>query len=171
MPVSNPFTAIDNIVASAITGHTLFANLNISGRIQVFDRPIDIRGEIEASADMGKRIWIEPVSSDPRWNFSSGSTQFVEQYRVGFGNGDMKLEEIRQLKWDILQALATLSNLKNPDGTPLDGTATTPLDIQSITIGGSRPERDPLSDPQEWLDEILVTVTAFASTNSMDLSQ
>ena len=167
MPASNPFTAIDGLVSDAIVGHALFAGLVSSGRIQVFDRSVDIRGEIEESADMGNRVWIEPVSTGTAWNFSSGSTQFVERYRVGFGNGDMKLEEIRTLKWNIVQALAILAELKHPDFTPISDAETTPFQIQSINISGGRPERDPLSDPQEWSDEILVAVTAFMNTSAL----
>ena len=167
MPPSNPLTAIDDIVINAIMGHALFAGLVADGRIQAFKEKIDIREGVEESSDMGKRVWIEPESSTPDWNFSSGSTQFVEKYRIGFGNGEMKLEEIRILKWMLIQALATLSGLRHPDGTQLQDVETMPLQIQSITIGSSRPERDPLSDPEEWNDEILITVTAFAPTAAL----
>lgn len=171
MASSNPFTAISLVVARAITDHQLFVDLKDAGRIQVFDRSIDVRGEIEESPDLGKRIWIEPVSSDPKWNFSSGSTKIDEQYRIGFGNGDMKLEEIELLRWNLWRALATLSNLRHPDETPIVDGETNPFQLQSIIVGGGRPERDPLSDPQEWKDEILVTVTAFVATNLIPIPQ
>jgi hypothetical protein len=163
MPASNPLTAIDNLVADAILDHPLFANMPPES-FQVFDRPIDARGDVEGAIDLGKRIWIEPQRSDVTLDYSSGSTRFVRRWLVSFGNDSMAVEEIRMLEWKLIQALTRLYNLTHADGSPILASETFPLTIQAIKPGGSQPERNPLADTEAWVDEIHVTAELFAST-------
>lgn len=166
MPASNPLTSIDLLIADAVRLHPFFADI-ASESIQVFDRPIDVRGEVEGAIDLGKRIWIEPQRSDLQLDYSSGSTRFVRRWLIGFGNDNMAVEEIRILEWKIIQALGRLYNKEHADGSPIMDSETTPLLIEAIRIGGGNPERNPLTDVQAWFDEILVTAELFAPTENI----
>jgi hypothetical protein len=160
MSASNPFTAIDAIVAAALTQHAAVAALVSPGQIQIFDRALDIRGNLSEASDVGTRLWIKPLGGEDQFEYSSSSAMFFLDYVVGYGTGTMELEEIRRLAWAVARACGRLFKMKKADGTPLDVTDVSPLVLEAITPGPARTEQDEINDPPEWMEERRIRVMA-----------
>ncbi|MFH1417265.1 MAG: hypothetical protein ABII12_03145 [Planctomycetota bacterium] len=165
--MSNPLAEIDAIVAAALTEFEPLTAVVPVGRIQLWDRAVDIRGEVEEASDMGCRIWIVPMDSDPNLPWSSGSARFDRNYDIGFGVGNLLLPQLRGIEWLIYKALARLFELKRADGaTPIANPV--PFQIESFVPTRSDPERGPLvSDPQEWTDLIGVKATVVTARSNL----
>ena len=167
--MSSPLSKIDDIVAQALIGFGPLTALVPAQKIQVWDRAVDIRGEVEDASDMQARIWVVPMDSNTDLNFSSGSVRFERHYDIGFGVGKLLLSQMRDIEWAIYGALHHLFNLKQPDGITII-TQPDPLKIESIGGGRTDPERGPMvGDPQEWSDLITVTVVAFTARTNLNL--
>lgn len=160
MASSNPLTDIDILVAEALTGYGGLTALVPVSKIQVWDRTVDIRGEVETAPDLGKRVWVVPGRSTVEMSYSSSSVRWKRRYAIGFGAAGLKVEACREIEFAITKALARLFELKKPDLTPI--TQPTPLEVESISIGDTDPEREPLGDPEEWTDVCDVMVLAFS---------
>ena len=166
--MSNPLSAIDDIVSKAFTGFDpLIAVVPVS-KIQIWDNKVDAGGEVEESPDLGKRIWIVPMEGDTDFNFSSSSVLYVRNYGVGFGTGTLAKEGLREIEWLLSRAADHLFNLLQPDGvTPI--VQPTPLQIESIGTGRTDPERGPLvGDPEEWADLLGITVVAVCARSALN---
>ncbi len=110
---------------------------------------------------MGNRIWVIPRPCRTDLAYSSGSVLYERNFAIGFGSGTMAVETLTDTEFWIGQALLMLFNLKQPDGTPI--VQPEPLKIESIGQSSTDPERGPLiDDPQEWENEIGLTVIAIA---------
>ena len=164
--MADPLIGVKDLVVTALTGFARLITLVPVGRIQAWDRDVDIRGEVETATDMGARIWIVPMPCELDLNYSSGSVRHVRNFAIGFGVGRLKLDLILAIERQIQCALARLSTLKQPDGTtPIEHPL--PLTVESIGVRGSDPEREPLNDPEEWTDLYQVSVVAFEPRSAL----
>ena len=158
--MTDPLTAIDNLVRDALTQLEGLTALVRVSKIQLWDRAVDIRGEVETATDMGGRCWVVPVPSELDLNWSSDSVKHVRKYAVGFGVGNLKLEECRKIERQVQRAMARLNKgLKADAVTPISHPL--PLTIESVAAPKTDPDREPLHDPQEWTDVCDVAVVAF----------
>src|SRR5262245_46240146 len=103
MAASNPYSAIDAIVAAAFATHpAVTAILPQAGMIQVWDREIDIRGDLAEAEDAGPRLWIMPdEDGGDDWQAANAATNVGLVYVIGYGTSSMKLSEVRDLQWAI----------------------------------------------------------------------
>ncbi len=164
---TNPLTLIDDVVADAFRGSAGITAIVPADLIQVWDREVDVRGDVEDAPDLGRRLWITPIASPTDFNFSSGSTRFTRRYRLGFGTGGVAVQACREMEWQILIAARRLHDLQGPDGSPLDAQVIAPLALESASVGTTDPEREPLFDPQEWTDVCELTVVATAPDSAL----
>ena len=164
----NPLSAVTTIVKTGLTVDPLIAALIPESRVQVWDRPVDVRGDMEADKELGRRIWIIPRRHTTNLGWSSGSALFVRRYEIGYAAGDLKLIECERLEWLIIRAATLMSNKQLPQepGTqepPLPSskamTDPSPLQIEAIGLEDTDPQREPLETPEEWRGVITLVVT------------
>lgn len=166
MPASNPYTAIDEMIADNFREDASLLAVCPLAHMQFYDRQQDVRGDIDQSPDLGNRLWIFPLPDEDDWNWSSGCIRIVLKYLVGFGTGKMRMEDNRILKWLVMRGFARLHRLENAAGDPLVPGAD-PFLLESITPGRTNPEREPMYDPEEWMDERELTVVCHADRTLM----
>lgn len=157
---TNPLTIIDALVHAALTEFGELTALVPATRIQVFDRSVDVRGEVEDAFDLGGRVWVIPQASSFDLDWATGEVKHLRRYSIGFGVGTMQVGQIRDIERAIQRALARLSAGLKADGTSLTATPSG-WAVEPALVGPSDPEREPIADPQEWRDVCDVTLTAF----------
>lgn len=168
MPYSDPLSAVDGLVADAIRGHAdVLAIIGSAERVDAIDRRVDLREQFENAPDLGPRIWIRPDDDEALSEYSNGACLLVQNYRVMFAAPGRSLGDARSLRWALLKALVRLSRGKAADGGALNLSALMPLELLSISVGGTRPEREPLDAPAEWQDEIVVQARLMCSYDAI----
>ncbi len=159
----NPLTAVDKLVAQCFSKFEPIKELILPGRILVWDREVDTRGESNDATDQGTRLWVVPSEAEVDFDASSGSTRFVIGYRIGIGAGGARLEDCRRIEWQVIRVVARLNAGIGPDGRSLDWSSVSPLIFESAAKLRGDIERTPLSDPREWRNICDVRLVMWAA--------
>lgn len=164
--MSNPLTAIDELVTHALTEFSGLTAIVPPGKIQAWDRMVDIRGEVEDASDLRGRVWIVPGRSELDLGYGNWVARHVRGFSIGFGCGGLKLSECRDIERQVQRAMARLNALQQADGvTPI--VQPSPLEIESVAVHGTDPEREPIDDPSEWRDVCDIIVIAIESKTDL----
>lgn len=153
MPASSPYFAIDTALFSAFTGYPSLVPLIPGNAMQFFDRSVETRGDVEDAWTIGKRLWVKPINSDDRWQWSSSAAKYSLAWIVGVGSGDIKIEESRLLLWHVDEALRLLYMSKKGDGSPLGDIGCNPLVLERFIPGDAARPREPWEEEPEWVFE------------------
>jgi hypothetical protein len=155
--MANPLIDIKNIVVAGIRDFGAVAAL--SAKFKAFDRAMDVRGDFDGQADLGKRIQVPSVRSSLDLVWSSDTAQFKRRFEIAIGTGNLSEDDLLDMEWAVMMATRNLYELLNPQGlAPLVVPA--PLSIESILITDCDPQREPAGDPEEWYQVCDATVTA-----------
>lgn len=152
MPVINPMSKVDLLLANALRGYAvLLALVGDASRIQIWDQVID-PVEMEKAGTIGNRVWIAPIKTPMVLGDANTSARVSFWYRVGFAAGTQALNDVRRLQLPIYQALGLLYMFKGPDGTPFNaGTIADPFILDNVEIADCDVEREVAGDgPDEW---------------------
>lgn len=152
---SNAFDEIDQVVYDALRLNADVLACMSAERILLSDRPVDIRDEPQDATKMGARLWVLPLRSGVRLEASSTEVEVKRRYRIGFTPGNDNLVDLRKLEWNVICALVKFS--EGPfDAEPL-------LQIESVELDESDPDRYPTIEPEEWQDFCDMTIRIFHS--------
>ncbi len=169
MPASNPLTAIDLLIRDQILHLPFLAALwKNAGKVQAFDRKVDIRRNFEDAILAGSRALVVPRGMTISPNFSSGSMRFRLRYDIACYSGKMTIEDIRLLEWGVALACTRLYQGIGPDGSPLDANAAAPLVIETFNVGEVEEDRQRVDMPEEW--ESVTQLTVFADGDKAALA-
>lgn len=163
MPASNPLTAIDLIIVDQLRYFTALTTIVNANMIQVWDREVDLRDDPEEQQDAGPRVWLVPVRTDPKIDYSSSSARIELIYNIGYGTGRITVESSRLIEWVLIRLAARLYKGIGPTGVALDPNTAAPLLIEKFLTGPCNPDREPLDAPQEWQGVFELRVVAMAA--------
>lgn len=163
---TNPLVAIDAIVTSGISGHAAVQALLAAGEIQLFDRVVDAREMGGDAPDLSRRLWVYPTASRTDLAFGSNLARFERRYGIGFGVGHLQVAALREIEWAVIRACRVMFDGLQANGlTPIEEPS--PLQIESIVVTETDPQREPVADPQEWSDVCDVIVVAHAARSAL----
>ncbi|MBX3396503.1 MAG: hypothetical protein KF841_14170 [Phycisphaerae bacterium] len=168
MPASSPFWAIDTLVKDQLANYAPLAAMVPGGRLQAWDRRVDIRRNLEDAVTAGKRIIIMPNGTEIDPRYSSGSARFLLRYELLLFSGKMLLEDIRKMEWYTCCALIRMWKEMGPEpASTLDTGTAEPLIVEAFIVGQAQQDKLPLDLPEEWESVMELTVVADGSTDAI----
>lgn len=158
------FTPIDRLVTDAIslcaevTGGA--APVVPAEMIQAWSRDSDPLGDIQGRAWGG---WIRIVPREIRkQRWSSAEDRYDLAYSIEYGHKGLSRERCNGIASAIDCAIAKLEAGLQADGvTPI--VEPTPLRFESCERTNIDREREPIDDPEEWVDAADIVIMAFAA--------
>lgn len=138
----NPLTKIREVLVAAFKGQAaMVAALGGEANMQFFEKPQDIRGDLEKSARSRFRLAMETTST--RWNFQYGShaVAFVRRYTLSlYASTTTDAAPAEWLEWQALKVLAQL-NMKQMPGSESPPTFPEGVEVDDLHVAETDPER------------------------------
>jgi hypothetical protein len=148
----NPWTELRLLVGSALTEYAaLVTAIGGANNIQLYDRAIDIRGDLKKSNAGQNRAVLWPADNELELDWAGHAARFRRVYAVEILSRGKQPKPIEYFEWLIIKGVARLYMGKKADGSGDNWTAPAPLVIQAITITRADPDRDQVnSDTDQW---------------------
>lgn len=166
--MSSALAQLDAVVFNGIKDFPAVAALIPSARIQIFDRGVDIRGDVAGNPALGPRLQIERVRTTKQFDWSNTTARYERRYAVRIGTGTTQDCVGANIEWVIDAAVLNMFNKLNADGSPRVDPL--PWEIETILAVASDPHRDLVFDEIEELRDV-VDIVLVAYCNRSDVGR
>ncbi len=164
---SNPLTDLRLLVATAITGNAAIVDAaGGSGHIQIFDRPVDARGDLRKKRKVSPRLQMNSEDGESNFDESSSSARVDRLFSFEVRKKGLDLEAMEWFEWQILRSLAFLYMNRQVD-SPAELGEPSPLTILSIKATRNDRELIPINDPDTWSMVCMVVVHTDVSFDAL----
>lgn len=145
----NPITSLRLLVASVPTSYAPFLTA-IGGvkNVQIWDRAVDVRGDLKKSAGAKRRLQLRPTASDLDFNWSSGSARFARRYAIDVYSTGTEVAPVEYLEWLLWKGYGYLFDQRLP-GSDDPIVVPEPLILDSISLTAADPDREDLDGETE----------------------
>ncbi|MBE7507799.1 MAG: hypothetical protein HS101_16150 [Planctomycetia bacterium] len=152
MANENPLTSLRLMIGESLTTfQPLVDAVGGAHNIQIWDRPLDIRGDLSDAETGSRRLQMAPEGGRWAFNASSGAVDFERRFMIEmYSDSTTDAAPPEYLEWLVIIAMAFLWEGLYPEtGSPL--VVPEPLIIDSIGVVEAKEDRDPLgADTEKW---------------------